>query len=153
MILAVHFAITTLEHLIIHCSYSLATRYFTAWPINLSKLGYMNTIDIVKCLIYPSRSLKIPDKERQIFTLFASLLIDNIYRVQNQNFFFQVPLQTLIIQLRQSINPTYYEHFAAWFAMKFTLASSWIPPPLGWMKTNFDIAIRLGFSIAAAVFA
>ena len=78
VILAVHFAITTLEHLNIHCSYSLATRYFTAWPINLSKLGYMNTNDIVKCLIYPSRSLKIPDKERQIFTLFASILINNI---------------------------------------------------------------------------
>jgi hypothetical protein len=49
------------------------------------------------------------------------------------------------------INKISLEHFQAWHSLSFVLVEKWIPPPLNWVKINFDIVIRDSFSAQAAV--
>ncbi|GLT55501.1 hypothetical protein SLA2020_286170 [Shorea laevis] len=53
--------------------------------------------------------------------------------------------QNLLIQIQKSIEI----HQKAWTAKN--LLESWIPPPLGYLKINFDVAVRSNYMVAAAV--
>lgn len=59
------------------------------------------------------------------------------------------PARPFGVVVMKLVKITTLHHFSAWQNGVLGIAD-WIPPPLGFFKVNFDVAIRPNFAVAAA---
>ena len=81
------------------------------------------------------------------FQLFAAITLDNIWRAKNilvHDGVEPVPSKTAF-QISSSLE----HHLTAW--RDSASPSIWVPPLIGWLKGNFDVAIHGSFSVALGV--
>lgn len=103
----------------------------------------------VKFMLDLQKHLAIPKREIHNFQIFAIVVMDVIWFTRNQvvhNNSYKLDITSLLKQ----INITVKSHLQAW-KNKSPTRSLWKPPPLGFLKANFDLAIRSKFSVASVV--
>ena len=95
--------------------------------------------------------LQIQGKEAKEFTLFAAVLYDQVWMNRNQSVWGNQPVDS--IKLSIQINKVFFQHKQAWQSIigEKENSPSWKPPPLGWIKCNFDAAVKLDKVVLAAV--
>ena len=77
------------NHIFVSCPYTVTISIWSLslWPVLTAFLGTLSPSNIMKFFIFPQCHLKIPTNEVHNFTLFASILFDKIWRIQNQTIF------------------------------------------------------------------
>ena len=123
------------------------------WPLNMSNLSHIDITEWVKCIIDPKEKLGIREDESHHFQLYASTVCDRIWMQRNK-----VRLDEdigSVVDLAKKIQSSFNEQKATWEEVhgeKLELnESSWNPPPAGWVKLNFDVAIRENKTSVAVV--
>ena len=95
--------------------------------------------------------LGLEGEEAKDFQLYAAILCDQIWMTMNKARL--EGIKTSPEMVARQVNKTYEEHKNAWRnqSTKSPKDSSWTPPPLNWIKLNFDAAIREGKASMALV--
>jgi hypothetical protein len=127
----------TLTHIFLECSLASFIWRNSPWPSIIVGFSNKPIVDWITAIIFPAQSLAIPVDDVNKFQLFAAITLDNIWRARN----------TLV---HYGVAPVSLEqHIMAW--RDAVAPSLWIPPDFGWLKGNFDVAVRGTFSVAAGV--
>jgi hypothetical protein len=112
------------------------------WPLNPTNMNDQPIHEWIRKIIYPSTFLQVPKEDEQKFILFATILFDRISWCRNQIIFNKKipdPRKTASYNTK-----SYFEHLKAWTEVSTPglRKTIWQPPPIGWLKFNFDAAIR-----------
>ncbi|XP_059440508.1 uncharacterized protein LOC132172957 [Corylus avellana] len=137
-----------LQHLFLDCPFARAIWRNTAWPINVSVFSNLPIAEWSKAIINPSSHLGIPSDQVWEFQISALVTMDCSWLARNKlihNGSVPDPVSCL-----KSISSMVKAHLKAWLDSAF-VPEAWSPPPLGFLKANFDVAIRPLFSVAAVV--
>ena len=132
------------NHIFVSCPYTVTISIWSLslWPVLTAFLGTLSPSNIMKFFIFPQCHLKIPTNEVHKFTLFASILFDKIWRIQNQTIFAgHTPNPKEGVEMFK----VYFDHILAWSQLYLSpppLLLIWKPPHTGWVKIKFDVAIR-----------
>ena len=102
-------------------------------------------------IIYSKHGLGLEGEEAEDFQLYAAILCDQIWMTRNKARL--EGIKTSLKKVARQVNKSYEEHKNAWRnqSTKPPKDSSWTPPPLNWIKLNFDTAIREDKSSVAVV--
>jgi hypothetical protein len=110
------------------------------WPLNFLAWSSLSLSDWIKGIINPHLSFGIPKSDSHLFQIFASVLCDLLWFSRNKAAHDGVISD--ISSLANSIKRTSLDHAAVWNSTSPSPKESWIPPPTGTFKVNFDTAIR-----------
>jgi hypothetical protein len=127
----------------------VAWRY-SLWPLNSLALSSLSLSDWIKGIINPHLSFGIPKSDSHLFQIFASVLCDLLWFSRNKAAHDGVIPD--ISSLANSIKRTSLDHAVVWNSTSPSPKETWIPPPTGSFKVNFDTAIRDQFSAQAVVY-
>ena len=107
--------------------------------------------DWVKTIINPKHGLGLEGEEAEDFQLYAAILCDQIWMTRNKARL--EGIKTSLKKVARQVNKSYEEHKNAWRnqSTKPPKDSFWTPPPLNWIKLNFDAAIREDKSLVVVV--
>ena len=134
-------------------SMDLSGMAFGSLAVNMSNLSHIDIIEWIKCIIDPKTKLGIRDEESLHFQLYASIVCDKIWMQRNKARMGEDIGS--VVDLVRTIQRSFIEQKATWdevHGKKLKLfGSSWIPPPVGWVKLNFDAAIRENKTTVAVV--
>lgn len=100
-------------------------------------------------IIHPSSALGPPVNDGHAFTLYAAILID--YAWFSRHLVIHHGTEIDIMHIHETIRKLFEEYQHSWSEKLEVTSTSWVPPPNGSWKINFDVAIRDSFSIGAAV--
>ena len=114
------------------------------WPLNMSNLSHIDITEWVKCIIDPKVKLGIRENKSHHFKLYALIVCDRNWMQRNK-----ARLGKDIgsmVDLAKKIQSSFNEQKAAWEEDRGEklelIESSWTCPLAGWVKLNFDVAIR-----------
>ena len=114
------------------------------WPLNMSNLSHIDITEWVKCIIDPKVKLGIRENESHHFKLYALIVCDRNWMQRNK-----ARLGKDIgsmVDLAKKIQSSFNEQKFAWEEDRGEklelIESSWTCPLAGWVKLNFDVAIR-----------
>ena len=95
--------------------------------------------------------LQIQGKEAKEFSLFAAVFCDQIWMNRNQTMWRNQPVDSIKFSIQ--INKVFIQHKQAWQSIigEKENSPSWKPPPLGWIKCNFEAAVKLDKVVLAVV--
>ena len=137
-------AVETIEHIFLQCPWTSQVWLLAPWPLNMSNLSHIDIIEWIKCIIDPKTKLGIRDEESLHFQLYASIVCDRIWMQRNKARMGEDIGS--VVDLVRTIQSSFIEQKATWDEVRGKklklFGSSWIPPPVGWVKLNFDAAIR-----------
>jgi hypothetical protein len=103
--------------------------------------------DWVIAILSPVSSFGIPKYDVRNFQLFVALTLDLIWRCRN--LLIHKGVQPSPIKAIHQISCSYKFHLEA--RNVIALPALWLPPTIGWVKVNFDVAVKGSFAVAAAV--
>ena len=111
----------------------------------------MNIDQWIKVIIDPSEILRIQGGEAMEFSLFAAVLCDQIWMNRNKAVWGNQSVDS--VKLFNQVNKVFIQHKQAWQLNleKKENSSPWKPPPLGWIKCNFDAALKPDKVVLAVV--
>ena len=151
--------VETVEHVFIHSPITIQAWANSIWPlnmdvfkdINIDKWIKINIDKWIKIIINPREMLKIQGKEAKEFTLFAVVLCDQIWKNRNQTMWGNQLVDSSKLSIQ--INKVFIQHKQAWQSIlgEKENSPSWKPPPLGWIKCNFDAALKPDKVVLAVV--
>jgi hypothetical protein len=104
-------------------------------------------VDWIFAIIFPAQSIVIPVDDVNKFQLFAAITLDNIWRTRN--ILVHDGVVPVSSRIAFQISSSLEHHHTAW--RDSASPSIWIPPSFGWLKGNFDVAVRGSFSVATGV--
>ena len=135
-------AIESLEHIFLYCDWVAQLWFAGPWPLNMSHMNNVYIADWVKMIINPKHGLGLEGEEAKDFQLYAAILCDQIWMTSNKARL--EGIKTSPEMVARQVTKTYEKHKNAWRnqSTKSPKDSSWTPPPLNWIKLNFDVAIR-----------
>jgi hypothetical protein len=135
------------QHIFLDCILAKALWRSSTWPLDYSSFADLSIGCWVKAILHPHEILHIPIFEVENFQLSVVIALDAIRGAKNNRVHNNVTphFHNLAIQVQKSIDI----HQQAWTAKD--LIASWNPPPLGFFKINFDVAVRPNYMVAAAV--
>ena len=120
----------------------------TAWPFNTDRFAALPISCWTKALLKPHSLLGIPKRAVFDFQLNALITMDNIWLARNKLVHKgSSPNPQAILKLIKNLVS---HHIAAWKSNS-DYVDDWSPPPRGFLKANFDVAIRPNFVVAAAI--
>ncbi|KAL5578952.1 hypothetical protein UlMin_011394 [Ulmus minor] len=114
-------------HLLFHCDFSRRLWLASPWTIHPNPRSFSSAAD---CVRFIWRCDEIAGNHNEDIWLFASILLDSIWRIRNSSF----------TATMNALKPN-----------SLPRVSTWSPPLEGWTKINFDAATCPSFSVAAAV--
>jgi hypothetical protein len=139
--------VETLSHIFLGCDLALFLWNSSSWPNVIGDYASRPISDWILAIFSPAVILGIGVAKVRKFQLFASLVLDFIWKARNllihEGTIFS-PSQALF-----QVSRTLEFHIAAWKAC--ILPFLWVPPTVGWIKANFDVAVKNSFAVAAAV--
>uniref|UniRef100_A0A2N9HP69 Uncharacterized protein n=1 Tax=Fagus sylvatica TaxID=28930 RepID=A0A2N9HP69_FAGSY len=144
-------------HIFTQCPITLSIWLTSPWPIHPNRLPLSSISDWVSFVLNPGKFLNLQLQEAQSFTLLASVICDQIWFHRNKMLksgqSSSPPTPPPL--LAQEIHKSFLFHKQAWeFSSQHpTLPTHnpWSPPPPGWLKINFDAAVRPNNVFLAAV--
>ena len=101
----------------------------------------------ILAIIFPVAILGIPKVEVWKFHLYTALILDSIWRCRN--ILIHEGVQPSPSKVFYELSSTFNKHLQAW--REAALPSLWIAPAAGWIKDNFDAAVRGSFAVATTV--
>uniref|UniRef100_A0A2N9HPK1 Reverse transcriptase domain-containing protein n=1 Tax=Fagus sylvatica TaxID=28930 RepID=A0A2N9HPK1_FAGSY len=132
--------IETLKHLFIECPISRIAWSLSPWSIRFDSSLFHSFVDWIKLILKPS-GLGIQKSEESLFSLYAAISCDVIWRRRNE--VLQNPESLDPKQIANNIRQIYYSHCQAWEYQVFDRGKSlsWRPPNPPSIKINFDAAM------------
>ena len=136
-------------HVLFECPFAIIVWRHTNIPINLSSIPPKSTSEQVKSILNPVCLLGLYPSVGPSFSLLATITCDPIWWSKNKLIFEDLsnPPNRLIVD----INRSFKSHSEAWLSIFASTASQWHPPQTGWIKFNFDTAIRPNATIITVV--
>ena len=151
--------VETAEHIFICCPIIVQASANLVWPlnmdvfkdINIDKWIKINIDKWIKIIINPREMLKIQGKKAKEFTLFVVVLCDQIWKNRNQTMWGNQLVDSSKLSIQ--INNVFIQHKQAWQSIlgEKENSPSWKPPPLEWIKCNFDAALKPDKVVLAVV--
>jgi hypothetical protein len=136
-----------LTNIFLNCDLAKYLWSFSPWSLHISSFSSKHIFEWILAIIYPTCRLGIPIADCRKFQLFATTVLDLIWLLRNKLIHEAIlPNQATVLQL---LKFTLDSHYLAW--KTFELPYLWTPPCSGFLKGNFDIAIRDNFAVAATV--
>ncbi|KAL5572064.1 hypothetical protein UlMin_021661 [Ulmus minor] len=133
-------------HLLFHCDFSRRLWLASPWTIHPNPRSFSSAVD---CVRFIWRCDEIAGNHNEDIWLFASILLDSIWRIRNSVLHGNtLPNPSSSYQL---ISKSFTATMNALKPNSLPLVSTWSPPLEGWTKINFDAATCPSFSVAAAV--
>ena len=132
--------IETLKHLFIECLILRIAWSLSPWSIRFDSSLFHSFVDWIKLILKPS-GLGIQKSEESLFSLYAAISCDVIWRRRNE--VLQNPESLDPKQIANNIRQIYYSHCQAWEYQVFDRGKSlsWRPPNPPSIKINFDAAV------------
>ncbi|XP_059440565.1 uncharacterized protein LOC132173020 [Corylus avellana] len=137
----------TLSHIFLECDLVRFLWRSSPWHISISDFSYMSTSEWILAILSPMAIFGITKVEVRKFQLFAALILDIVWRCRN--LLIHEGVQPIPSKVFFEVSSSFNKHLSAWSEM--ALPSLWIPPAAGWIKGNFDVAVKGSFAVAAAV--
>ncbi|KAL5549525.1 hypothetical protein UlMin_004756 [Ulmus minor] len=132
----------TINHLLFFCVFSRHWWLASPWNIRSEAIRCSSPLDCPKFIWSVEDCDKtgpLPLEDNRNITLFASVLLDYIWKYRNQIVHGRSVSNPQV--LFESIYRSYSSLFAGWASPSSVCASSWSPPPLDWIKVNLDAAL------------
>ena len=144
-------AIESIEHLFIQCDWATQIWLMSPWPIYLDRLNNLSISDWVKMILYPKDLLGLNSEESINFQLFAAIVRDHLWMIRNRVRVEGVKSNPM--KITRQILRAFEEHKQAGRELinKPSRDPKCYPPPIDWVKLNFDVAIREGYSFVVVV--
>ena len=105
----------------------------------------------VKLMVKPEIVLGIHGEKAKEFTLLAALTSDIIWMERNRIRIDGGHMDPMLISSK--VSRSFKEHKSAWQSISSSIyqSQSWSPPPRGWVKCNFDAAVKENMLVYAMV--
>ena len=139
----------SMQHLFFECIFARVAWHHSFWPLDSTALNFSYMLEWIKLIISLGSYLVIPLVDHHNFQVFAFMACDILWFYRNKAFHDGVSFDACSVFTH--INKIFLEHFQARHSLSPVLVEKWIPPPLSWVKINFDIAIQDSFSAQAVV--
>jgi hypothetical protein len=139
--------VESLGHIFLECSLAKFLWRNSPWSSLIDGFSHKPIVELIYAIIFPVQSLGIPVEDVNNFQLFTAITLDNIWRARN--ILIHEGVAPVFSRIAFQISSSLEQHLTAWRAL--VSPSLWFPPPLGWLKGNFDVAVRGNFSVAAGV--
>ena len=136
-------------HILFECPFAIIVWRNLTNPLNLSAIPPKLASDWIDFIIDPSPHLSLNNEEAHAFSRLAAIACDRIWWNCNKLVFEGSPSNPIDITF--GINRAFISHSAAWKAKLAPPFTPWVPPPLGWVKLNFDVVITPSTSFLAIV--
>jgi hypothetical protein len=137
----------TLVHIFLECNLAGFLWRSSPWSFSISDFLSRPIASWILAIIFPVAMLGIPKVDVRKFHLYASLMLDSIWRCRNS--LIHDGVQPSPSKVFYELSCTFNFHLKAW--KDLALPSLWAAPVAGWFKGNFDVAVRGSFAVAAAV--
>lgn len=108
--------------------------------MDISRIPAASSADWVNSILNTDSVLGLRPSSVPLFILHAALLCDNLWLARNKATHENHTVD--IAELRSSLGFRCAEPSLAWASCANCLSATWLPPKPGWMKINFDVAIR-----------
>uniref|UniRef100_A0A2N9I1Q5 Uncharacterized protein n=1 Tax=Fagus sylvatica TaxID=28930 RepID=A0A2N9I1Q5_FAGSY len=111
----------------------------------------MTPTQLIKRFIHPLSTLNIEETQVQEFSLFAVLMCDHLWMARIRAKFQNKQAEPL--NIAREVNDSFVSHCKAWKegSSRKSEIQLWCLPPMGWVKCNFDAAIRDPGNVIAMV--
>lgn len=135
------------------CKVSKVLWLCSRWALRLDSFHHLNLEDWLIIILSNGPGLRLDNSDAKHFLIFAAVLMDMTWFSHNRVVFDKVeinPKELLISIEKLSLEHlnSCYNHFRPVEAPPKPI---WTPPHLGWVKINFDAAIRNSFSVLATI--
>jgi hypothetical protein len=137
----------TLPHIFLECNLASFLWRSSPWSVPFSDYSSRPIAGWILAIIFPDISLGISKNEVKKFQLYAALMLDSIWRCRN--ILIHDKVQPIPSKVFIELSSNFNSHLKAW--KDAALPSLWVVPAAGWIKGNFDVAVRGSFAVAAAV--
>ena len=137
----------SLTHLLFECFFALVVWRLSFWLLDLTAFHFSSMLDWIDSIISSSRSLGIPLEDQHEFQIFTVVACDILWFYRNKALHDNVLFDARSVLAHS--NKISLKHFLAWRSSAMVTVEKWSPPPLNWVKINFDTAIRDSFSTQA----
>jgi hypothetical protein len=137
----------TLTHIFLECNLTRAIWSSSSWPNVISSYSSRPIHEWILVVVFPAEKLAIPITNVHKFQFFAVLTLDLIWLSRNK--LIHEATQPDPYKVSQQLHATLGFHLLAWKNASFP--SLWLPPCVGSVKGNFDVAIRGNFVVAVAM--
>lgn len=140
----------TSHHLLIECLVSRIIWSSFPWALDICIFSNQPLSSWLQSIIDPFLIPGLPSDAFLHFQLYALNTWDLLWWSRNQIVHNEAVLDILSLVARKS--KVSEDHLAAWARRgEITEIACWSPPSLGQIKVNFDVALRAGFFVGAAV--
>jgi hypothetical protein len=129
----------TLAHIFLECNLASFLWRSSPWSVPISDFYSRPIAGWILAIIFPVVSLGIPKNEVRKFQLYATLMLDFIWRCRN--IFIHDGVQPIPSKVFYELSSNFNSHLKAW--KDVALPSLWTVPAAGWIKGNFDVAMRV----------
>jgi hypothetical protein len=137
----------TLTHIFLECNLASFLWRSFPWSVPISYFSSRPIAGWILAIIFPEISLGIYKNEVKKFQLYAALMLDSIWRCRN--ILIHDKVQPIPSKVFFELSRNFNSHLKAW--KDATIPSLWTVPAAGWIKGNFDVAVRGSFAMAAVV--
>jgi hypothetical protein len=134
----------SLNYLFFECIFVRVVWRHSFWPLDSTTLHFSSMSEWISSIISLRSSIGIPLVDQHKFQIFAAVACDILWFYRNKAFHNGTSFDTRFVSMH--INKISLEHFQAWHSSFQILKEKWNPPPLNWIKINFDTDIRDSFS-------
>lgn len=136
-------------HLFLVCPVSRIIWRESPWPMDITVFSEAPLIDWIRLIILP-RADWLPPEEHHHFQLFALNMLDIVWMARNTIVHEGGTIE--VLELIRKIRNLSVEHLQAWQQVSGVQQPvHWQPPPLGFIKLIFDVAVHEEFAVGAAV--
>ncbi|KAK9283424.1 hypothetical protein L1049_011666 [Liquidambar formosana] len=136
------------------CQVSKVLWLCSRWALRLDSFHHLSLEDWLIIILLNGLGLCLDSSDAKHFLIFAAVLMDMTWFSCNRVVFDKVELNPT--ELLLSIEKLSLEHLHSCYSRYRPVEAHskpiWIPPPQGWVKINFDVAIRHSLSVLAAIF-
>jgi hypothetical protein len=140
-------SLETPSHIFLDCALAIFLWNASPWPNIIGGFAHQPISNWILAIISPVAILGIAKAEVRKFQLFASLVLDFIWRARN----LLVHKGTVTSPSLAFFQLSRIVHMHVTARRDCSLPSLWVPPDVGWLKANFDVAVKDSFAVAAAV--
>lgn len=91
-------------------------------------------------ILFADRELNVNKESLRVFALNAAIVIVCLWFLRNKIIHDGVEID--LGKLLATIKKGYMDHYIAWSSVEKQGKLRWVPPVVGWLKLNTDVAIR-----------